>query len=139
MRRLVILSAVLAVSVSPAWAAPKDTPKATAARKLLKQKVSVEFKDSPLADVVDDIKSQVKGLGIRIDTKGGVSMNQTVTYKADDKPLDEVLDEMFKKIDLGYVIISKPRDAYDGTLFIKKGKERGYPKGEEPGKDEKKE
>jgi hypothetical protein len=137
-RRLVLLSTVLLVSVPAVWAQEKpakDTPKAAAARKKLKQKVSVDYKETRLAEVVDDLKQQVEGLGIRLDTKGGVSMNQTVTYKADDKPLDEVLDGMFKKNDLGYIIISKPKDAYDGTLLIKKGKERGYPQGQEPGKD----
>ena len=138
MRRLVLLSTVLLVCVPAAWAqekAAKDTPKAAAARKKMKQKVSVDYKETRLAEVVDDLKQQVEGLGIRLDTKGGVSMNQTITYKADDKPLDEVLDGMFKKNDLGYIIISKPKDAYDGTLLIKKGKERGYPQGQEPGKD----
>lgn len=133
MKRLMTLAGVLAVCVSFVQAAdkakdpPKDTTKAAAARKLLKTKVTVEYKETRLGDVVDDLKEQIPKLGIRIDTKGGVSQNQTVTFKADDKPLDEVLDGMFKKNDLGYIIVSKQNDAYDGTLLIKKGKERGFP------------
>lgn len=110
----------------------KDTPKAAATRKLLKTKVSVEYKDTPLSEVIDDIKDQVKEkakkpLGVRLDNKGGVSNNTKFTYKADEKPLDEVLDEMFKKNDLGYIVVSQRGNAYDGTLLIVKGSARGYP------------
>jgi hypothetical protein len=77
--------------------------------------------------VVDDLKEMVKGLHISIDTKGGVSQNRTITYKADDKPLDVVLDGMFKKVGLGYYIISNKKETYDGLLRIVAGKQRGYP------------
>jgi hypothetical protein len=108
----------------------KDTPKAAATRKLLKTKVSVDYKDTTLTDVIDDIKDQIKDktkkpLSVLKDNKGGVSNNTKLTYKADNKPLDEVLDEMFKKNDLGYVVLT--RGAYDGAVMIVKGKARGYP------------
>jgi hypothetical protein len=110
----------------------KDTPKAATTRKLLKTKVSVDYKDTPLSEVIDDIKDQVKEkskkpLGVRLDNKGGVSNNTKFTYKADDKSLDAVLDEMFKKNELGYIVISQRGNAYDGTLLIVKGNARGYP------------
>jgi len=133
-RRLVLLAAVVAVGAFPLAAAGKDTPKAAAARKLLKKKVSVDYKETRITEVVEDLQEQVKGLRFRVDNRGGVSNNQTITFKADDKPLDEVLEGMFKKNDLGYVVISNPRDTYDGTVLIKKGKERGYAKGQEPDK-----
>jgi len=144
-RRFLLPGTVLAVLALPLLTAAKDapravakdSPKAVAARKLLKTKVSVDYKETKLADVVDDLKDQVKGLRFRIDNKGGVSNNQTVTYKGDDVPLDEALDAMFKKNYLGYVVISNTRDAYDGTIMFKKGKERGYPAGQEPDKKEK--
>jgi len=41
---------------------------------------------------------------------------------------------MFQKNGYGYVVISKDGNAYDGTLMIKQGAERGYPLGEEPAK-----
>jgi hypothetical protein len=108
----------------------KDSTKAAATRKLLKTKVSVDYKDTPLSDVIDDIKDQIKEktkktLAVLKDNKGGVSNNTKFTYKAEDKPLEEVLDEMFKKNDLGYIVITK--GAYDGALMIVKGKARGYP------------
>jgi hypothetical protein len=87
-----------------------------------------------LRDVVADIKDQIKdqtkkNLAVLIDTKGGVSLNTKFTYKADDKPLDEVLDELFKKNDLGYIIIT--RGTYEGALQIVKGNARGSPAGKE--------
>jgi type II secretory pathway component GspD/PulD (secretin) len=107
-----------------------DTPKAAATRKLLKTKVTVNFKDTPLSDVIDEIKDQIKDktkktLAVLKDNKGGVSNNTKFTYKADDKPLEEVLDEMFKKNDLGYIVVTK--GTYDGALMIVKGGARGYP------------
>ena len=110
----------------------KDTKKAAQTRKLLKTKVKVEYKDTPLKDIIEDLQDQVKdatkkSLGVRVDTKNGVSQNTKFTYKADDKTLEEVLDEMLKKNDMGYYVISQQSDAYDGTLLIVKGKARGYP------------
>ena len=103
-----------------------DTPKAAATRKLLKTKVTVNFKDTPLSDVIDEIKDKTKKtLAVLKDNKGGVSNNTKFTYKADDKPLEEVLDEMFKKNDLGYIVVTK--GTYDGALMIVKGGARGYP------------
>jgi hypothetical protein len=126
-----LLSAALLLAVVAAVSAddkPKDTPAAAKTRKLLKNKIDVEFKDTRLEDVIDDIKEQVKGLSIRLDTKGGVSRNSTVTYKAKGKTVEEVLDGIFTKMALGYYVISKKGDAYDGSIWVKQGKERGYPK-----------
>lgn len=136
MRRLVVIASLftvfLASVIELSAADDNDTPKAAATRKLLKTKVTVDYKDTTLSDVIDDIKDQLKDktkkvLGVRVDNKGGVSNNTKFTYKADDKPLDEVLDEMFKKNDLGYIVVSQRGNAYDGTLLIVKGSARGYP------------
>jgi autotransporter-associated beta strand protein len=105
-----------------------DTPKAAAARKLLKKKITVNFKETPLKDVIEELKEDhVQGISIRIDTKGGVSQNQAITYKGADVTLEQALDEMFKKNGLGYLVISGKNNAYDGSILIKQGKERGYP------------
>jgi hypothetical protein len=139
MRRLVVSAGLFAaclaglVNLSAAdEEKTKDTPKAAAARKLLKTKVTLDYKDTVLRDIMEDIQGQIqdatkKKLSVIYDTKGGVSLNTKFTYKADNKPLDQVLDEMFKKNDLGYVVVSGRRDAYDGALKIVKGKARGYP------------
>jgi autotransporter-associated beta strand protein len=122
--------ALLAASISVAddKGAGDDTPKAAAARKLLKTKITVAFKDTRLEDAIEEIKDDhVKGINIRLDTQGGVSRNQTINYKGKDVTLEQAFDEMFKKNGLGYVVISGKNNAYDGTILIKQGKERGYP------------
>jgi hypothetical protein len=110
---------------------PEDSALAAKTRKLLKTKIEVEFKDTRLEDAMEEIKEQVKGLKYLLDTKGGVSRNQTLTYKAKGKTVEEVFDEMFKKPELGYIIISKKGNAYDGLVQVRKGKERGYEKKKE--------
>jgi hypothetical protein len=104
-----------------------DTPAAKKTREFLTQKVTCDYKDTPLREVVDDLKEQVKGLHVQIDSKGGVSANQTITYTGKDVPLADALDAMFKKNGLGFLVISKKGNAYDGILQIKQGKERGRP------------
>ncbi|MFO0844365.1 MAG: hypothetical protein U0797_18545 [Gemmataceae bacterium] len=107
---------------------PEDTPAAAKTRKLLKTKISVEFKDTRLKDAMEEIKEEVKGFKYLLDTKGGVSQNQPVTLKAKDKAVEEVLDEMLKKPALGYIVISKKGNAYDGLVQVRRSDERGYEK-----------
>jgi hypothetical protein len=124
-RRLLAFAAVLACLANAH--ADEDTPAAAKTRKLLKEKVTVEFKDTRLEDAMDELKDQVKGLKVLLDTKGGVSRNQTVTYTGNDVTVEQALDGMFKKSDLGYIVISKRANAYDGAVLVRKGKERGTP------------
>jgi hypothetical protein len=128
-RRLIAVAVIVCVGLAGTPAADKDddTPAAAKTRKLLKEKVTVEFKDTRLEDVIDELKDQIKGLKMQLDTKGGVSRNMTITYSGKDVTLEEALDEMFKKNDLGYIVISQKNNAYDGSIKIRKGKERGYP------------
>jgi TolA-binding protein len=138
MRRFIPLGVVVVVGVAFLWAADDkngDTTAAAAARKKLKTKVTVEYKNDAFKDVVDDLKSQVKGLSIRADTKSGVQLMTKITYKAKDVTLEKVLNEICEKNGWGYYIKSKEKDAYDGQLVIKVGDERGYEKGKEPAKD----
>jgi hypothetical protein len=103
-----------------------DTPKAAETRKKLQTKITVNFKDTPLKDVIEEIKDEhVKGLTFIYDT--GVSKNQAITYSGKDVTLAEAFDAMFKKNGLGYIVISGKKDAYDGSIKIKQGKERGFP------------
>jgi hypothetical protein len=117
-----------ALLVNAADDKPEDTAKAAKMRKLLKTKIDVDFKDTRLEDAMDEIKEQVKGFKFLLHTAGGVSRNQPITYKAKGKAVEEVLDEMFKKPELGYIVISKKGNAYDGLVQVRKGKERGYEK-----------
>jgi hypothetical protein len=118
----------------PGLAAADDTPKAAATRKKLKDPVTVEWKDTRFGDVMDELNDAVPGLGMRADTKNGVNLNQKITYKAKDKPVGEVLNDVCDKFDMGWYIISNKANGYDGTVWITRGKERGYKAGEEPDK-----
>ncbi len=136
MHRLLATAAVFALLVPAAGAQgtkkesttkTKDSPAAAATRKKLDTKVTVDFKETRLEDATKEIKEQVENLSIWLDNAGGVSTNTPITYKATNKPLKEVLDGMFQKTDLGYVIGQgeKGNERYDGWLIIKKGKFRG--------------
>ena len=138
MRMLVSLmtlaALVLAAHTANVRADDDDTPAAAKTRKLLKTKISVDFKDTRLEDAMNEIKDEVKGFKFLLRSgnveKGGVSRNLTITYKAKDKTVEQILDEMLKKPDLGYIVISDPKKnaSYDGLVEIRKSKERGTPK-----------
>ena len=126
MCRYLTLPLALAL-ILPGLAAADDTPKAAATRKKLETKITVKFKEEPLKECVEELKDVVPGVSILIDTKGGVSGNTTINYEAKDATLADVLDGMFKKNGLGYIVVSGKNNAYDGSILIKQGKERGYP------------
>ena len=109
---------------------PKDSALADKTRTvLLKTKISVEFENKPLKECMSDISGELEGmkLGRLASYPGtGVSMNTRYTYKAKDKTIEAILDEMLKTNDLGYHVVSKQGDRYDGWIQITKGNERGY-------------
>jgi hypothetical protein len=133
-RRLMLLGSALVVLFATGFltaAEKKDTAKAAETRKKLKQKIDVDFSNERLEEVMEELRSKIKGVGVHIDFKGGVSRNLTIKYEAKGKPVEKILDEMFKKNGLGYYVRSQA-GAYDGDLFVRQGKERGYPAGDEP-------
>jgi FimV-like protein len=130
-RRFLIACPVLVLAAAVLWAA-EDTKKAAETRKKLQSKITVAFKEARFRDVEEELQDKVEGVRFREDTKGGVNLNAKVTYKADAKTLEDVLNGICDKMDLGWYIISKQGDAYDGTVYITRGKERGYPEGQGP-------
>lgn len=133
------LSMCLAVLVSSsAWAdKPKegDKPKAAAdslpvagTRKKLEQAVTVKFTDESLRGVIKELESKAE-VKFHPMLGAGVSGNTSFTYAAKDKPLKDVLDELFKDRGLGYVIhrAEKVGDRYEGWIRIVQGDERGDP------------
>src|ERR1700722_7981562 len=123
MRRFLAVALVfpMALLAVPAADTP-DTAKAAATRKLLKEKkITLEIKELGLAEALDEIKDQVKGVTFLIDTKGGVSRNQKVSYSGKDVTIEVALDGLLKKNDLGYYVITKEK-SYDGSIRIVKGK-----------------
>jgi hypothetical protein len=139
--RQLLAAAACTLCVVTSFAAepvPEDTPKAAAARRVLKTKVSFTWKSTSFGDVIAEIKDtpNIK-LGIRPDTKAGINLNKPITYSCKDKPLEEVFDEVLGKNGWGYFIKSQKGDGYDGVLHIRPGKERGW-EGREGKPDEKK-
>lgn len=137
MRRVLIALVLIALGMSTVSAAPpKDTPAAHNTRtKKLQAKISVDFTETPLKDCLDELKKAIDEADagpISLTLATGVSMNQKITYKATKKPLAEVLDGMFKKNGLGYIVVSKQGDRQDGWIQVRQGNERGYAEGDEP-------
>jgi hypothetical protein len=130
-RRLLVLALPLLVCFAGFAPADEDSAKAAATRKLLKQNVTVEYKDEALRDVVDDLRNQIgkTRLFIRPDTTSGVQLNTKISLAMKDKPLEDVLNAICDKNGWGYFILTK--GTYDGHLVLKVGKERGYEDGKE--------
>jgi hypothetical protein len=112
----------------------KDTAKPTLAAELtrtksLKAKVSVAFTDARLGDVLKEFAAQVDmKADLRLMWTYGPNFPyaQKVTYSCKDKPLEDALDELFKKLGtLGYVVVSKDGDKHDGWVLLTTTGERG--------------
>jgi hypothetical protein len=85
-----------------------------------------DFKDEPLESVLKKLVKENAELSFYFDNS--VARHKPITFTLkDEKPLKEVLDELFKKYDIGYLIHRKDKenDRYDGWLLIKSGNERG--------------
>ena len=136
MRRFVFVT-LLAVFVAPLLVCADDVPKDSAAaaktRQKLQKKVTVNFKDTMLKEIVDELKDQTggdqDGVKFQIDTKSGVSQNAKFTYKAKDKPAADVLTDILQMRKWGWYIISKEKDAYDGLVRVRVSEEKGYEQG----------
>jgi hypothetical protein len=108
----------------------KDSPAAERTRaKLLKAKVTVEFKNVMLREVLKEFAAQVEMQAERPvmwTYTAGVPADKPVTYACKNKPLDAALDEVFKGLGLGYVVVSQDDQPRDGWVRITRGAERGY-------------
>ena len=129
MRQLICCAVLLALRRRRRTRTPDDTPAAKKTRELLKTKITVEFKDTALRGRHGGDQGRGQGPEDHLDTKGGVSRNKTVTYKAKDKTVEEILDEMFKKVGAS-ATSSSPRRATPTTASskIRKSDERGNEK-----------
>jgi hypothetical protein len=118
--------------------APTATEKETAAQitrtKLLKAKVSGKYKEVRLGDILKEFANQVDMQGdqpVMWAYGPGFPYSQKVTYSCEDLALDTVLDQLLTKADggLGYVVVSKEGDKYDGWVRLTTTGERGLEKG----------
>jgi len=129
MRHLLCCVALLALAVTAGAQKDDESAAAQKTRKLVKTKISVEWKNTRFEDMMNELKEEVKGLSIRWDSKGGVSSNKTFTYTGKDKTVEEILNDVCKQGgDLGWYVISKKGNAYDGGIYVRKSDERGVEK-----------
>jgi putative peptide zinc metalloprotease protein len=108
------------------------SPPALKARRLMRRRVTASYNDTRLAEVLADLKKQVKDLQWTLDTNAGVREDLTVSYQAKDQRLSNVLDALFERMGLGFVIVSDPNSSQDGHLLIRPGSERGEPQSGRP-------
>lgn len=143
MRGLILVVGVVGVALwhsatTPLGAqptAPKGAGKDSAAAeqtrtKLLKTKVTVDFKNYLLREALKEFAAQVEMADERPvlwTYPEEVPAAQPVTYTCKNKPLDEALDELFTRLKLGYVVVSEDDQPRDGWVRVTKGTERGYP------------
>jgi hypothetical protein len=85
-----------------------------------------------LTDVLADLKKQVKELRWTLDKATGSLEDLTVSYQAKEQRLGMVLDHLFDRMGLGFVIVSEQGSPDDGHLLIRPGTERGEPRGGRP-------
>lgn len=126
--------------IALAWgvvAARAEDPKPTAAAeqtraKALNAKVSVGASDARLGDVLKALAAQadMRADAVVMWTYGpSFPYSQKVTYACKDKSLEAALDELLTKAGggLGYVVVSKAGDKYDGWVRLTTTGERGTP------------
>ena len=131
-----VLAVALAGAITTAAEPVKDTTAAAFTRnKKLKGKVTVEAKNTMLREILEDISGQLQDqkLGpISYQPEPGIVINSRATLMVKDVTAEEALDKLFGSLELGYVVVSKDKDRYDGWIKIVKGNARGYEPGTEP-------
>ena len=118
-------------------ASAQESKAAQATRMKLKQKVTVEWKETGTKQIFDELKGEMeKPVNFKVNNASGVSNNTKLTYKAKDKTVEQILNELSDKGDFGWIVISNAaNNKVDGWVEIRKsskGKERGYEAGKEP-------
>lgn len=132
----VLIAGTTLAAADPPKEAPKDTAAAAFTRtKKLKGKVTVEAKNETLKNILLDISNQLEDLKlgpISADYEKGVSGNTRTSVSVKDVTAEEALDKLFGSLELGYVVVSKEKDRYDGWIRVVKSNARGYEPGTEP-------
>jgi hypothetical protein len=94
-------------------------------------KITVNF-NGTLRDLLKELAGQAEmehGKPVMWTYGDDIKPNQAVAFECQNKPLDDVLDALFKKLGLGYVVVSQDDERRDGWVRVTVGDERGFAKG----------
>lgn len=111
---------------------PKDTRLAEFTReRYLKVKVSADFKDVSLRDVLKEFAGQVQmdkefNRPVMWTYADPALGDKKITYKCEEKELYKALEEVCDKLKLGFFVVSQEEHPRDGWVKITAGKERGF-------------
>ncbi len=125
------LPAVPRVQNDDAKSAAKETAASELTRtKLLKAKVGGAFKETRLGDILKEFAAQVEmstDHPVLWSYGPGFPFAKKVSYTAKDLPLETALDELLKQAgdELGYIVVAKEGDKYDGWVRLTTTGERG--------------
>jgi hypothetical protein len=111
---------------------PKDTRLAEFTReRYRKVKMTVEFKEGPLRDLLKEFAHQVR-TDAEFDrpvmwTYADIALGgKPIAYSCMDKPLETALNEICSKLKIGYFVIAQEDHPRDGWVRITAGAERGF-------------
>jgi hypothetical protein len=106
----------------------QESAAAKATRKKLQQKISIDCKEVGIKAITEDIKREMDpAVAFKIDNLSGISNNSKLTLKADNKTVEQILNDLSDKGEFGWFIKSDPKDRNDGFVILRKfkDKERG--------------
>lgn len=115
----------------PAKLVVKDTPLAEFTRtKSLKTKVTVDFTEVKLGEILKEfahLAEEKTDEPLMLSYGPGFPFGQKMTFAVKNQPLEVALDTLLKKAGpgLGYVVVSKEGDKYDGWVRMTTTGERG--------------
>ncbi len=115
----------------PAKLTVKDTPLADFTRtKALKAKITVDFTEVRLGEILKEfahLAEEKTDEPLMLSYGEGFPFSKKVTFSVKNQPLEVALDSLLKKVGggLGYVVVSKDGDKYDGWVRLNTTGERG--------------
>ena len=138
-----LFGALLALAAPGVAQAPKDAPKAApklvvkdtpaaefTRTKALRAKVAVEFTDVKIGEVLKEfahLAEEATGEPLMLAYGEGFPFAKKVTLTVSNQTLEAALEQLFTKAGggLGYVVVSKDGDKYDGWVRLTTTGERG--------------
>jgi hypothetical protein len=90
----------------------------------LESPVNADYENRPLQDVIENLKTQVKGLKIKIDPDANLSPQLPVTYHGEQVPVRGLLTKICYENGLGYIVVTDDNSPLLGWVLIRPGSDR---------------